>query len=75
LGWAAGGEVRIARDDPQGLHAAEPFFEVRAPVTAAGEAALLHGRAGKIRFDLGSEPLLPRWLRRLRQLMQKRYQL
>ncbi len=75
LGWAGGGEVRIAPDDPQGLHAAEPFFEVRAPVTAASDAALLHGRAGKIRFNLKPEPLWPRWFRRLRQLLQKRYQL
>jgi putative peptide zinc metalloprotease protein len=74
LGWMAGGEVRVAHDDPQGLHAAEPFFEVRAPIEASTHAALLHGRAGKIRFDLGSEPLLPRWLRRLRQLLQQRYQ-
>jgi putative peptide zinc metalloprotease protein len=75
LGWAAGGEVRTARDDNQGLRTAEPFFEVRAPVLVAPEVALLHGRAGKMRFDLGSEPLLPRWLRRLQQLLQKRYQL
>ena len=75
LGWVGGGEVRVARDDPQGVRAAEPFFEVRAPVTAAQGAVLLHGRAGKIRFDLESEPLLPHWLRRLRQLLQKRYQL
>jgi putative peptide zinc metalloprotease protein len=75
LGWAGGGELRLEPNDPQGLRAAESFFEVRAPVTASGEAALLHGRAGKIRFDLASEPLLPRWLKRLRQLLQKRYQL
>jgi putative peptide zinc metalloprotease protein len=75
LGWAGGGEVRIARDDPQGLHTAEPFFEVRAPVTGSHGAALLHGRAGKIRFTLKPEPLLPRWFGRLRQLLQKRYQL
>jgi putative peptide zinc metalloprotease protein len=75
LGWAGGGELRLARDDQQGIHAAEPFFEVRAPVTASGDVTLLHGRAGKVRFDLPSEPLLPRWVRRLRQLLQKRYQL
>jgi putative peptide zinc metalloprotease protein len=75
LGWMGGGDVRVARDDPQGVRAAEPFFEVRALVTAAHQTALLHGRAGKIRFDLEPEPLLPRWLRRLRQLLQKRYQL
>jgi len=75
LGWAAGGDVPIAQNDPQGLQAAEPFFEVRAPITLAQEAAILHGRGGKIRFDLESEPLLPRGIRRLRQLLQKRYQL
>jgi hypothetical protein len=37
-------------------------------------AALLHGRSGKIRFDLDPEPLLPRWIRRVRQLLQQRYQ-
>jgi hypothetical protein len=61
-------------DDAQGLHAAEPFFEVRALVITS-EAALVHGQAGKARFDLQPEPLLPRWIRRLHQLLQKRYQL
>ena len=61
--------------DPHGTQAAEPFFEVRTPITSAGDAAVLHGRGGKIRFDLASEPLLPRGIRRLRQLLQKRYQL
>ncbi len=75
LGWAGGGDVPVAPDDPQGVRAAEPFFEVRAPITDASGAILMHGRAGKIRFDLGSEPLFPRWMRRLRQLLQKRYQL
>lgn len=75
LGWNAGGEVRVDVTDPQGMQAAEPFFEVRALVQESTEVALLHGRAGKIRFDLESEPLLPRWIRRLRQLLQKRYQL
>ena len=75
LGWAGGGEMAIAPDDPQGQRAAEPFFEVRADVQPAGDSALLHGRAGKIRFNLEPEPLLPRWIRRFRQLIQKRYQL
>lgn len=75
LGWFGGGEVRIAHDDPHGLHAAEPFFQVRAPVLDSKEAVLLHGRAGKIRFELEPEPLLSRWARRLRQLLQKRYQI
>ncbi len=75
LGWAAGGEVPISQNDPQGTRAAEPFFQVRTSINSAAEAAVLHGRAGRIRFDLEAEPLLPRGIRRLRQLLQKRYQL
>jgi putative peptide zinc metalloprotease protein len=75
LGWAAGGEVPIAASDPHGQKTREPFFEVRGEVKAGAYAALLHGRSGKIRFDLAPEPLLPRWVRRIRQLLQQRYQL
>jgi putative peptide zinc metalloprotease protein len=74
LGWAGGGNVPVAPDDPEGRRALEPFFEVWAEVGAT-EATLLHGRGGEIRFALQPEPLLPRWVRQLRQLMQKRYQI
>jgi len=73
LGWGGGGEVPVSTEDPK--KAAEPFFEVHANVTPASGVTVLHGRSGKIRFDLQPEPLLPRWLRRLQQLLQKRYQL
>jgi putative peptide zinc metalloprotease protein len=73
LGWISGGEVPVNPDDPQ--KAAEPFFEVHADIGQTVPATILHGRSGKIRFDLEPEPLLPRWLRRLQQLLQKRYQL
>jgi putative peptide zinc metalloprotease protein len=75
LGWFAGGEVPVSPNDPHGLRTAEPFIEVRAPVLHSEQVALLHGRAGKIRFTLEPEPLWPRGMRRLRQLLQKRYQL
>jgi putative peptide zinc metalloprotease protein len=75
LGWAGGGELPVSQQDSHGQHAAEPFFEVRTDVQPNAEIELLHGRAGKIRFDLESEPLLPRVVRRLRQLLQKRYQI
>jgi putative peptide zinc metalloprotease protein len=75
LGWAGGGEVAVSKHDSQGQKAAEPFFEVHADLTKIPEVAFLHGRAGKIRFELQPEPLLPRAVRRLRQLLQKRYQL
>jgi len=75
LGWAGGGDVPISNQDPNGQRAAEPFFEVRADVAAPKEITLAHGRAGKIRFELEPEPLLPRAVRSLRQLLQKRYQI
>jgi len=75
LGWHAGGELAVAPDDPQGIKSAEPFFEVRAELPAGGNALLLHGRSGRIRFDEDWEPLLPRWIRSLQQMLQKRYQL
>lgn len=75
LGWSGGGEVPVATDDPQGRKAAEPFFSVRGPVLGTTDITLLHGRSGKLRFDLPPEPLLPRWMTELRQLLQKRYQL
>ena len=65
----------VTRDDPHGVKSAEPFFEVHAELGADERIAFLHGRSGKIRFEQEWEPLLPRWIRSLRQLLQKRYQL
>ncbi len=73
LGWRAGGEMPVAPDDPS--KTPENFFQVHARVPSEGGPALLHGRSGKMRFDLPSQPLLPRWWRRLNQLLQERYQL
>jgi putative peptide zinc metalloprotease protein len=75
LGWTGGGEIPVVVDDPQGRTAAEPFFEIRAELASNGQATLLHGRTGKIRFELDPQPLLSQSVRRLRQVLQKRYQL
>lgn len=75
LGWAGGGEIPVSQKDQQGRMAAEPFYSVIGKVSAPEGAALVHGRTGKARFDTGNEPLLPRAIRALRQLLQKRYQL
>ncbi|MFT4637095.1 MAG: putative peptide zinc metalloprotease protein [Verrucomicrobiales bacterium] len=75
LGWQGGGEIQTAVDDPDGRRTAEPFFEVRGDLVHDDVVAALHGRAGKVRFFVGYEPLLPRGIRRLRQLLQKRYQI
>ena len=73
LGWAAGGEVPVTPNEPE--KAKEPFFEIHARLPATQAAALVHGRSGTIRFSLDPEPLLERWVRRLTQLLQKRYQI
>ncbi|MHA3772971.1 hypothetical protein ACXR0O_15665 [Verrucomicrobiota bacterium sgz303538] len=72
LGWLAGGEVAVSMREANGVHAQEPFFEVRAIVQPRVPVELLHGRSGKIRFDLPAEPLLPQWARKLHQLLQRR---
>jgi putative peptide zinc metalloprotease protein len=73
LGWAAGGDMAVSPKDPN--LTVDRFFEVHALIPRVDDVALIHGRSGRIRFDLEPEPLLPRWLRRLWQLLQKRYQL
>lgn len=75
LGWLGGGEVPVAQNDPEGRKTAEPFFEVRARIVEPETVRFLHGRSGKIRFKMQPAPLLDQWIRRLRQLLQKRYQL
>ncbi len=74
LGWLGGGSVAVSTSDPEGRAALEPFFEVRAPLTAPEGLSLRQGRSGVIRFDLPDEPLLRRWIRSLRQLLQRRHQ-
>lgn len=73
LGWGGHGEVAINTKDTSGKTAAEPFYELRADVALDTAASLLHGRSGRIRFQLGSQPLLQQWWRKIRQLIQKRY--
>lgn len=74
LGWQARGPLATTGRDPDGRQAAEAFFEVHARAAATAGVTLLHGRTGEARFQLPPEPLLPRWIRSLRQLLQKRYQ-
>jgi len=74
LGWKGGGDIPVAEDDNSGSHAVEPFFEVVGKLDSPAGVPLFDGRSGKIRFALPAEPLLPRWVRGLWQLLQKRYQ-
>jgi putative peptide zinc metalloprotease protein len=74
LGWSAGGEIATSQRDPNGLRAAEPFFELRATLQPREGVEFLHGRSGSIRVELAREPLLAQWYRKLRQLLQRKYQ-
>lgn len=75
LGWAGGGPIQVDSSDSQGLQTAEPFFRVECDLPLSEQLTMVHGRTGMIRFRTDDEPLLSRWLRRFRQLLQKRYQL
>ncbi len=74
LGWSGGGEIAIDTTDNQGVKTAEPFYQVRATIDTDTNASLFHGRSGKIRFKLAAKPLLWQGWRKLRQLIQRRYQ-
>ena len=73
LGFYGGGDVAVSNEDA--TQSSEPFFEVRSYITNIAEIKEVHGRTGRIRFKLPSEPLFLQWLRSLRQLLQDRYQI
>jgi putative peptide zinc metalloprotease protein len=74
LGWLGGGEIPTERRDTEGRQAAEPFFEVRGLLPTTPEVSYADGQTGHMRFRLPPKPLLQQGWRRLRQLLQQRYQ-
>ena len=78
LGWGAGGDIAINQPsgDGQGSpQTSEPFFEVKANISKLDDIIYYHGRSGKIRFTLPMKPLGLQGIHKLRQLIQKRYQI
>jgi putative peptide zinc metalloprotease protein len=75
LGWRGGGDVAVSARDQSGRQTVEPFFQIYADLKPPADALLLHGRSGKVRFTLGSRPLLQQWSHSFRQLLQKRYRI
>ena len=61
----------------RGTRPTEPVFEIRATLDAdpGGTVRLLHGQRAVARMTLPSEPLMWQWIRRIRQLFQKNYQI
>lgn len=73
LGWRGGGDIAVTQTDATGLETVEPFFEIYAFLAPPRSVAVLTGRSGMLRFTLDEQPLLVQWIRRLRQLVQRRY--
>jgi len=72
LGWQGKGPLEVDARQPDGIHAVEPFFEVRAVLARGGEDLLRQGRTGFIRFTLPPRPIGAQLWRRLGQLLQQR---
>ena len=79
LGYAVGGTMQTALDDPAGTKAAEPFFEIR--VVPDEQAAARLGTAGGklrsgqrvvVRIEMPPKSLAKQWWRSLWQLLQRR---
>ena len=73
LGYAVGGKTVTAEDDPQGLKAAERFFEVRIRPDADRDVRLLSGQRVVVRLRLADKPLGLQWWRSIQQLIQRRF--
>lgn len=73
LGWSAGGSVPTDPEDPEGRRALEPFFRIEVPLPE-GEVPALFMRTGVLRVGLDWQPWGVQGWRRLRQLIQERYE-
>lgn len=75
LGWRGGGEIAVSNNDRTGTQTTEGFFEIEAQIDIPAQIKALHGRSGQLRLSLTSEPLLIQAGRKVRQLLQRRYQI
>jgi putative peptide zinc metalloprotease protein len=75
LGWNGGGEIQVDQEDREAATTTEPFFEAVVDLPSSSPVRLLQLRGGEAKFFLSPRPLAVQWLRRLRQLLKKRYQL
>jgi putative peptide zinc metalloprotease protein len=74
LGFGGGGNVATSSGDASGEVAAQSFYEMRLGVEKNGRAVLFNGISGEVRFELSPQPILQQGYRKLRQLLQARYQ-
>ena len=75
LGWHGGGDIET-KTNGYSEQTAEPVYLVRTKLLDKdGRVLKMHGRSGKIRFDLGTKPLALQGIRKVRQALQKYYRL
>ena len=73
LGYAAGGSIQTAADDPHGTKSAEQLFEIRIDPDQHSSLRLLPGQRVVVRFHAHAKPLAAQWWRELLQLVQRRF--
>jgi len=73
LGYAVGGSIQTASDDPKGMKAREPFFIIRIAPDPGG-VKLLAGQRVMVRLAMAEKPLAVQWWRSILQLLQRKFQ-
>jgi putative peptide zinc metalloprotease protein len=73
LGYAVGGPMATAPQDPQGTKSAEMFFEIRIKPDAGSSVHLLTGQRVVARIRMHPKPLALQWWLSARQLFQRRF--
>lgn len=76
-GRSLAGRGLVDADQSKGTKATEPVFEIRAKLAPDADSGirLVHGQRAVARMTLPSEPLMWQWVRSLRQLFQRTYQI
>ena len=72
LGYAAGGQLATAPDDPKGRKAAEHVFEIHITPDEDSNVKLLSGQRVIVRLEMKPKPYVVQWWRQLQRLVQKR---
>ena len=72
LGYAAGGQMAVTKDDPKGTRTPERFFELHITPDSDAVGQLLSGQRLVIRLEMKRKPYVVQWWRALQQLIQKR---
>ncbi len=69
------GPGMVEAEQGRGTHTKEPVFELRATLQPSALVNLVHGQRAVARLALTPEPLLWQWVRQVRQVFQKNYQM